>query len=141
MLNKVIEMGRLTRDVELRYTSNNVPVATFGIAVDRDYKGSDGEKQADFFTCVAWRNTAEFISKYFAKGRMIVVDGRLQYRSWEDNDGKKHSVVEIVVDNAYFGDSKKEDRGERVEQEPPAAPANNGGVFVDMDEDDGELPF
>ena len=146
MLNKVTVMGRIVADPELRYTGNNTPVATFRIACDRDFKPREGEKQTDFFTCVAWRSSAEFISKYFAKGRMIVVDGRLQHRQWEDTDGKKRSTVEIVVDSAYFGDSKKEDRGERVESGGSENRAERevpqSGVFVDVGDDfDGELPF
>lgn len=109
MLNHIVLMGRLTRDPELRYTQSQTPVASFTLACDRDYGGKDGgEKQTDFIDCVAWRSTAEFASKYFSKGRMAVVSGRLQLRDWTDRDGGKRRSAEIVVDNMYFGDSKKE---------------------------------
>ena len=107
MLNHITLMGRLVADPELRRTGSGVAVATFRIAVDRDYSPKDGgERKADFITCVAWRQTGEFVSKYFTKGRMIVVSGRLQIRSWTDKDGNKRRTAEIVVDNAYFGSSK-----------------------------------
>ena len=106
MLNHVTIMGRLTKDVELRRTESGVAVASFTVAVDRDFKGKDGNKETDFFDCVAWRNTGEFVEKYFHKGSMAVVSGRLQKRSWNDKDGNKRSTVEIVADNVYFGDSK-----------------------------------
>ncbi len=112
MLNKVSMMGRLVRDPELRRTQSGIPVTTIRIAVDRDFKNADGSKQADFFDIVAWRERAEFISKYFTKGRMIVVDGRLQTRDWEDRDGNKRVSIEVVADNVYFGDSKRENSGE-----------------------------
>lgn len=108
MLNHIVLMGRLTRDPELRYTSSNVPVASFRIAVDRDFgRGENGEKQTDFIDVVAWRQTGEFVSKYFAKGSMAVVSGRLQMRDWTDRDGNKRTSAEVVADNVYFGDSKK----------------------------------
>ena len=106
MLNRTIIMGRLTRDPELRRTGSGIAVTSFSIAVDRDIAPQGQEKETDFFDCVAWRNTAEFIAKYFTKGRMIAVDGKLQTRSWTDKDGNKRRTVEIVADNAYFGDSK-----------------------------------
>ena len=114
MLNHIIIMGRLVRDPELRYTQSQVPVASFTIACDRNFTNRDsGEKQTDFIDCVAWRSTAEFISKYFFKGSMAVVEGRLQVRNWEDSNGQKRRNSEIVVDNIYFGDSKrKEDSGD-----------------------------
>lgn len=123
MLNHVTEMGRIGTDIELRKTGSGVSVASFTIAVDRDFK-SGGEKETDWFECVAWRNTADFISKYFAKGRMIIVSGRLQTRPWTDKDGNKRKAYEIVVDNAYFGDSKTE-----------------GQKFAPIDEPDVQLPF
>ena len=108
MLNNFTGMGRIVRDIELRRTGTGTAVANFTIAVDRDFGGKDGgEKKTDFIDCVAWRSTAEFISKYFAKGRMIVVSGRLQIEKWE-KDGKSGRKAEIVVENAYFGDSKKD---------------------------------
>lgn len=105
MLNHITIMGRIGTDIELRRTGNGVAVASFTVAVDRDFK-SGGEKETDWIDCVAWRQTGEFIQKYFAKGRMIVVSGRLQVRSWEDKDGNKRKTAEVVVDNAYFGDSR-----------------------------------
>lgn len=141
MLNKVIMMGRITKDIELRRTGSGVAVASFSIAVDRDFTPKDGEKETDFFDVVAWRQTAEFVSKYFAKGRMIVIVGQLQTRSWTDKDGNKRKVVEIVADNVYFGDSKKD-----AEQETgytgfvpnKDVPAQN---FAMLDDSDAELPF
>ena len=111
MLNHVTIMGRLTRDPELRRTGSGVAVASFTVAVDRDFGGKDGEKETDFFDCVAWRATGEFVAKYFTKGRMIVVDGRLQSRNWTDKEGNKRHTVEVVADNCYFGDSKKDGNG------------------------------
>ena len=105
MLNRIIVMGRLTRDPELRYTQSQIPVCSFSVACDRDY-GQDGEHETDFIDVVAWRSTAEFVSKYFAKGRMAVVDGRLQLRDWTDRDGNKRRSAEVVADSVYFGDSK-----------------------------------
>ena len=112
MLNHITIMGRLTRDPELRRTGSGVAVASFTVAVDRDFGGRDGgEKETDFIDCVAWRQTGEFVSKYFTKGRMIVVSGRLQIRSWTDKDGNKRRTAEVVADNCYFGDSKRESDG------------------------------
>ena len=111
MLNHIIVMGRLVRDPELRYTQSQLPVVSFTVAVDRDFGGRDGgEKQTDFIDCVAWRHTAEFVSKYFAKGSMAVVSGRLQIRDWTDREGGKRRSAEIVADNVYFGESKRRDR-------------------------------
>ncbi len=106
MLNHIVLMGRLTRDVELRTTQSDVSVASFTLACDRDFGGRDGEKETDFIDCVAWRSTADFAAKYFAKGRMAVVSGRLQIRPWTDKEGNKRYSTEVVVDNMYFGDSK-----------------------------------
>lgn len=106
MLNKVIIMGRLVRDPELRHTKSNVSVCTIRIACDRDYKGEDKNREADFVDVVAWRHTADFISKYFTKGRLIVVEGRLQSSSWTDQEGRTHYAMDIKADSAYFGDSK-----------------------------------
>ena len=112
MLNHITIMGRLTRDPELRRTGSGVAVASFTVAVDRDFGGRDGgEKETDFIDCVAWRQTGEFVSKYFTKGRMIVVSGRLQIRSWTDKDGNKRRTAEVVADNCYFGDSKRDSEG------------------------------
>ena len=110
MLNHITIMGRLTRDPELRRTGSGVAVASFRVAVDRDYQPKDGgERKTDFIDCVAWRQTGEFISKYFTKGRMIVVDGRLEMRDWTDKEGNKRRNAEVIVDHAYFGDSKRDD--------------------------------
>ena len=109
MLNHITIMGRLTRDPELRRTGSGTAVANFTVAVDRDFSGSGGgEKETDFIDCVAWRQTGEFVSKYFTKGRMIVVSGRLQIRGWTDKDGNKRRTAEIVADNCYFGDAKSD---------------------------------
>ena len=109
MLNHIVLMGRLTRDPELRRTGSGIAVASFSVAVDRDFgKNENGEKETDFIDCVAWRQTGEFVSKYFTKGRMIVVSGRLQVRSWTDKDGNKRRTAEVVADNVYFGDSKRD---------------------------------
>ena len=141
MLNHITVMGRLTRDVELRHTNSGVAVASFTVAVDRDFGGKDGgEKKTDFLDCVAWRQTGEFISKYFTKGRMIVVDGRLEMRDWTDKEGNKRRSAEINVANAYFGDSKRD--GDSTPSyggyATPAAPASD---FAMLDDDDAQLPF
>lgn len=141
MLNKVIIAGRITKDPELRTTTSGKEVCTVSIAVDRDFKTKDGEKETDFITVVAWRNTAVFLSKYFTKGRMAIVDGKLQTRSYEDKDGKKRVAVEVVADNVYFGDSKNDKGGEKVSYDTEPA---HGGVsveFDEIDEDDDLLPF
>ena len=146
MLNRITIMGRLVKDPELRRTQSGVAVTSFRMAVDRDFKSQDGSKQADFFDVVAWRNTAEFVSKYFAKGRMAIVEGRLQSRDWTDKDGNKRVAIEIVADNIYFGDSKR-DGASGGDYSAPAyggaesysAPAAGGG-FAEVEED-GELPF
>ena len=112
MLNHIVIMGRLTRDPELRRTGSGIAVASFSVAVDRDFgKNENGEKETDFIDCVAWRNTAEYISKYASKGRMVVVSGRLQIRSWTDKEGNKRRTAEVVADNLYFGDSRRDNEG------------------------------
>lgn len=122
MLNLCAISGRLTRDPEVKQTQNGVSVATFTVAVDRDFK-SGGEKEADFIHCVAWRSAAEFVGKYFEKGSAITVTGRIQTRSFTDKEGEKHTTTEVVVDRTYFGEKKKD-------------------AFVEEDEDDGDgLPF
>lgn len=148
MLNHITLMGRLTRDPELRYTQSQTPVASFTIAVDRDFGGRDGgEKQTDFIDCVAWRQTAEFVSKYFAKGSMAVVSGRLQIRDWTDRDGGKRRNAEVVVDNIYFGESKRrEDGAARTESRPAyqsgyESVSPDASAFSELSDDDGELPF
>ena len=112
MLNHITIMGRLTRDPELRRTGSGIAVASFTVAVDRDFGGRDGgERETDFIDCVAWRSTGEFVSKYFTKGSMIVVSGRLQIRNWNDKDGNKRRSAEVVADNVYFGESKRGSEG------------------------------
>lgn len=111
MLNKIAVMGRLTRDPELRHTESGVAVCSFTVACDRDYKAENVEREADFIDVVVWRSTAEFVSKYFAKGRMAVVEGRLQSRKWTDKNGQNRVAWEIIADNVYFGDSKPKDAG------------------------------
>ena len=150
MLNKIILMGRLTRDPELRRTGSGTAVTSFSLAVDRDFKSQSGEKETDFIDIVAWRNTAEFVSKYFTKGRMAVVAGRLQIRDWTDRDGGKRRSAEVIAENVYFGDSKREggsDYSSAPAYSAPysgyAAPAAPGGHsdFAEIGEEDGELPF
>ena len=127
MLNHIVVMGRLTRDPELRKTASGVSVASFSVAVDRDFSQQDGKKETDFLDVVAWRNTAEFAAKYFIKGRMAVISGRLQIRNWEDKEGNKRRTAEILAENIYFGDSKKEDDGGSVSTQGFVAPAQSGG--------------
>ena len=147
MLNHITIMGRLTRDPELRMTQSQTQVASFTLAVDRDFGGRDGgEKQADFIDCVAWRQTAEFVSKYFQKGRMAVVSGRLQSRKWEDRDGNKRTSWEVVADNIYFGDSRRdgdsnESRPNASTYEAPKSSPKASSPFEELEGDDGELPF
>lgn len=144
MLNHITLMGRLTRDPELRYTQSQTPVAGFTLAVDRDFSGKDGaEKQTDFIDCVAWRSTAEFVSKYFTKGSMAVVSGRLQLRDWTDNNGNKRRNAEVVVDNIYFGESKRSDTASPAQSAAAPSTAYSGSqqTFTDLGDDDGELPF
>ena len=141
MLNKIILMGRLTRDPELRHTGSGTAVTSFSLAVDRDFKGQNGEKETDFIDVVAWRGTAEFVSKYFTKGRMAVVEGRLQIRDWTDKDGGKRRTAEVVADSVYFGDSKRE--GDTGGYKPVGSAVNvalEPGEFAEID-DDGDLPF
>jgi single-strand DNA-binding protein len=139
-------MGRLTRDPELRYTQSQTPVASFTLAVDRDFSGRDsGEKQTDFIDCVAWRNTAEFVSKYFTKGSMAVVSGRLQVRDWTDQNNNRRRSAEVVADSVYFGESKRESGTYSSQQPSPQRPAQavpQQPTLYDMDDDDdGDLPF
>lgn len=137
MLNKIFIMGRLTRDPELRRTQNGAAVTSFSLAVDRDFKNADGSKDTDFINVVAWRGAAEFVAKYFSKGRMAVVEGRLQMRDWTDRDGNKRRNAEVLADNIYFGDSKKdtEDRDERYGGE------GRSSGFSESDEEDEDFPF
>lgn len=150
MLNRIVLMGRLTRDPELRRTQSGTAVTSFSIACDRDFKSQNGEKETDFIDIVAWRGTAEFVSKYFTKGRMAIVEGRLQIRDWTDNNGGKRRSAEVVADNIYFGDSKR-DSAPGDYGAPPAygAPAGRGtppsmdarSEFAEIGDEDGELPF
>ena len=159
MLNRIILMGRLARDPELRHTQTGTPVASFRLAVDRDFKDkTTGEKGTDWIDVVAWRQTAEFVSRFFTKGRLAVVEGRLQMRDWTDKDGNKRTSAEVVADNVYFGDSKRDAEaggyaapggyGAPGGYAPPAAPASGayappaaGDQFAELSDDDGELPF
>ena len=153
MLNHITIMGRLTRDPELRYTQSQTPVASFTLAVDRDFGSRDGgEKQTDFIDCVAWRQTAEFVSKYFTKGSMAVVSGRLQIRDWTDRDGGKRRSAEVVVDNMYFGESRRRDGDSGDSRSSSYSSYGNSGsagrssapaasAFAELDDGDGELPF
>ena len=151
MLNKIILMGRLTRDPELRRTGSGTAVTSFSLAVDRDFKSQSGEKETDFIDIVAWRSTAEFVSKYFTKGRMAVVEGRLQIRDWTDKDGGKRRSAEVVAENVYFGDSKRDSAGDdraapaycapAFGYAAPAAPVGGHSDFAEIGEEDGELPF
>ncbi len=146
MLNHITIMGRLTRDPELRKTASGISCVSFTIAVDRDYSGKDsGEKETDFIDCVAWRSTADFVSKYFTKGRMAVVSGRLQVRKWKNKDGENRYSTEVVADNVYFGDSKKEESSGNSYggnyggyAQPASAPASD---FAMIEDDDAQLPF
>ena len=156
MLNHITIMGRLVRDPELRRTGSGIAVASFTVAVDRDFGGRDGgERETDFIDCVAWRQTGEFVSKYFTKGRMIVVSGRLQIRQWTDKDGNKRRTAEVVADSCYFGDSKKEGDssggsyggnsynapGYNAPGYGAPAPAYPQSNFDLIEEDDAQLPF
>lgn len=136
-LNHITIMGRITKDIELRRTPAGVAVASFTVAVDRDFN-QNGQKETDFIDCVAWRGTGEFVERNFSKGKMIVVSGRLQIRKWEDKNGNKRNSAEIVADNVYFGDTKK-DAGEKFE----AAIRNHEPLqdYVVLDGDDSSLPF
>ena len=138
-MNHVVIMGRLTKDVELRRTNTGTPVASFTLAVDRDFAPKDGgERETDFIEVVAWKGTAEFVDKYFSKGRMAVVSGRLQIRGWTDKDGNKRKTAEVVADHVYFGDSKKDATDNNVgHTDAPAAP----GDFEMLSGDDERLPF
>ena len=138
MLNHITIMGRLTRDPELRTTPAGISVASFSVAVDRDFGSKDTkEKETDFIDCVAWRQTGEFVSKYFTKGSMAVVSGRLQIREWTDKEGNKRRTAEIVADNVYFGEGKKSDNS------APYVPSGDfkTPVFAEIDTGDGDLPF
>ena len=142
MLNRIILMGRLTRDPELRQTQSGASVANFSLAVDRDFKDKQtGEKPTDFIDIVAWRSSAEFVSRFFTKGRMAVVEGRLQLRDWTDRDGNKRRTAEVLAEHVYFGDSKRDAESGGAFTPPPAEPGSGGAEFAELTEVDGELPF
>lgn len=166
MLNHIVIMGRMTRDPELRRTASGTAVASFTLAVDRDFAAKDAQRETDFIDCVAWRQTGEFVSKYFTKGRMAVVSGRLQIRQWTDKDGNNRRSAEIVADNVYFGDSKRDSDGASAggnyggnngysnygnnAHSAPASSGNFGGYsapssgasdFASLEDDDAQLPF
>lgn len=170
MLNHIVIMGRMARDPELRHTQSGTPVATFRLAVDRDFKDKNtGERATDWIDVVAWRGTGEFVSRYFSKGRMAVVEGRLQIRDWTDKDGNRRTTAEVVADSVYFGDSKRDGDGQgsysgnngygggsyggqggsygRPAPSSPPAPAADYGIpfgsdeFEELSDDDGDLPF
>lgn len=141
MLNQIFIMGRLTRDPELRRTQTGTPVASFTLAVDRDFKDkATGERSTDFIDVAAWRQTAEFVSRYFSKGRMAVVEGRLQMNDWTDRDGNKRRSAQVVADSIYFGDSKQTQpsEGNASDRDLPPGPS---GEYTELNDDDGELPF
>ena len=142
MLNRIILMGRLTRDPELRQTQSGASVANFSLAVDRDFKDKQtGEKPTDFIDIVAWRSSAEFVSRFFTTGRMAVVEGRVQLRDWTDRDGNKRRTAEVLAEHVYFGDSKRDAESGGAYTPPPAEPGSGGAEFAELTEDDGELPF
>lgn len=143
MLNRVIVMGRVTRDPELRRTGSGIAVTSFSVAVDRDYSGKDSERETDFLECVAWRKTGEFIAKYFPKGSMIVVEGRLQTRSWTDKEGNKRRTVEILVENSYFGESKRNKESQPKDSNYGGydSPNTPGSDFAMLDDTDDQLPY
>ena len=161
MLNHITIMGRMTRDPELRRTGSGVAVANFTLAVDRDFSPKDGaEKETDFIDCIAWRGTAEYVSKYFSKGRMAIVSGRLRIRNWTDKEGNKRRSAEVEADDVYFGDSKKSEQGNQTYQSQNTYPGSTGGFsetqalidkytaqganqseFALLEDDDGQLPF
>lgn len=145
MLNHIVIQGRLTRDPEYRTTGSGTSVANFSVAVDRDFPGQSGEKETDFIDCVAWRKTAEFVTKYFTKGSAILVSGRLQIRSWTDKDGNKRRTAEIIADNIYFAGKKTDDTAPATQPAPayptyPTAPAPYI-PFAPIDDEDIQLPF
>ena len=141
MLNKIIIMGRLTRDPELRRTGSGTAVTSFSLACDRDFKSQSGEKETDFIEVVAWKNTAEFVSKYFSKGRMAVVEGRLQIRDWTDKAGNKRTTAEVVADNVYFADSKRSESNDNQKENFNALSGRLSDDFVPASEEDGDIPF
>ena len=134
-------MGRLTIDPELRRTGSGTAVTSFSLACDRDFKSQSGDKETDFIEVVAWKNTAEFVSKYFSKGRMAVVEGRLQIRDWTDKAGNKRTTAEVVADNVYFADSKRSESNDNQKENFNALSGRLSDDFVPISEEDGEIPF
>ena len=159
MLNHITIMGRMTRDPELRRTGSGIAVASFTLAVDRDRRNESGERRTDFIDCNAWRNTGEFVSKYFSKGSMAIVSGRLEIREWTDKEGNKRRSAEVVADSVYFGDSKKSSEGNSTYQSQSDSQSYDGGFpetmalidkyqqqgmqsdYAMLDDDDAQLPF
>ena len=146
MLNHIVIMGRLARDPELRHTQSGTAVASFTLAVDRDFKDKNtGERATDWIDVVAWRGTGEFVSRYFSKGRMAVVEGRLQIRDWTDKEGSKRRSAEVVADSVYFGDSKRDGDSSNTSRgcQAPAdyGVPSGGDAFSELADDDGDLPF
>ena len=140
MLNKIVLQGRLCYDPELRHTQSGAAVSSFTLAVDRDFKSHSGERETDFVNCTAWKSVAEFTARYFSRGRMAIVEGRLQSRKYTDKDGNNRTAYEVVASSVYFGDSKKEsDHLDKLADD--AAPVAPAGEFAELTEDDGELPF
>lgn len=146
MLNKVILMGRLTKDPELKYTANNIAVVSFTIAVDRNFARQGEQRQTDFINIVAWRTTAEFVAKYFTKGQLLALSGSIQTRTWDDQEGKRHYVTEVVADEVYFAESKRDSQQSGYNAPPmpkqsqPAAKPQPSADFEIIPDDD-ELPF
>ena len=134
MLNRIVLMGRLTREPELRYTLSKTPVVSFTLAVDRDFE-TNGQRETDFIDCVAWRKTAEFICRYFVKGQQMAVSGRLQIRQWQDDGGNNRRSAEVVADNVYFAGDKRENPKKAVSVYPDET------EFVELGDDDDALPF
>ena len=141
MLNKVVIMGRFTKDPELRRTGSGTAVTSFSLACDRDFKSQSGDKETDFIEVIAWKNTAEFVSKYFSKGRMAVVEGRLQIRDWTDKSGNKRTTAEVVADNVYFADSKRSESNDNQKENFNALSGRLSDDFVPISEEGGEIPF
>ena len=142
MLNKIIIMGRLTINPELRRTGSGTAVTSFSLACDRDFKSQSGDKETDFIEVVAWKNTAEFVSKYFSKGRMAVVEGRLQIRDWTDKAGNKRTTAEVVAENVYFADSKRSESNDNQKENFNALSGRLSDDFVAaLNDDTSELPF
>lgn len=149
MLNQITLMGRLTKDPELRNTAQGTAVASFSLACERDYAPNGGSKETDFIDIVAWRSTAEFVSKYFSKGQLVAVTGRLQIRDWTDSDSVRHRIAEVVASNVYFAEPKRERENKNADTERYSAPTSEpyyatpvtGSCFAELDDDDGDLPF